>query len=460
MVVHQFQLEDITVREFTTAFFEALALFENGRRFELSTASGTLRMVMPDFLSMGVHHWPTGGPGSDPVVLNVSNVPATLLPQPTHQAIDQIFNAIPAGTGSPQPVDVFILDSVPPASVIDQWRQTLAANPAMQTSTFTHPLLALCGSQNGVAGAASSPFTVTEWDQGKFKVSYRTPPLNETNDLTNPAFLYPIQDHGLFIAGLVRDLSKLSPAADVNIHIVEMLDQYAIGSLSTMLASLSYVESLTSPDRQTLINCSFMMLLPGDGHCDTGELESFWALQTANGNTFNALVGEIINEIQGTSVPYDPTDTPSMRVIAAAGNDSDFDVNQFHYPPRFPAAANSVVGVGAVDEADELASFSNLAGDPGEFKLYTFGGMMTNGDVSGLYSIYTGSTLFNPDGSAATNTDGLAYWAGTSFATGVFTGVVARFASTHNISVAQVIEYIRNNATPISGGGADHSYAM
>jgi hypothetical protein len=118
------------------------------------------------------------------------------------------------------------------------------------------------------------------------------------------------------------------------------------------------------------------------------------------------------------------------RIFAAAGNDA---IPNAAVPQAYvPAAFDFVQGIGATKGQDERAWYSNLSDLPPLDGVLVYGGGMIQGagginetdDGDAMCSIYV-NDLF-PDGSA--NTNGWAYWSGTSFATGRMSGMFANAA--------------------------------
>jgi subtilisin family serine protease len=115
-------------------------------------------------------------------------------------------------------------------------------------------------------------------------------------------------------------------------------------------------------------------------------------------------------------------------VIAAAGNDSRIPVetNKARMEPRLPARFDTVLGVAATtSNPRQPARYSNV-GDEGELgdHVATFGGNSSDAlePEDGVIGIYSGEF---PDGRP--NETGWAFWSGTSFATGIMSGIAANF---------------------------------
>jgi subtilisin family serine protease len=118
------------------------------------------------------------------------------------------------------------------------------------------------------------------------------------------------------------------------------------------------------------------------------------------------------------------------RVIAAAGNDWD-PADAGRPEARYPAAFGSVQGVGALKKEQpqaaiagnqhyEVASYSDISDKPGKVGVVTLGGEA--GENRGVLGIYLGEF---PEPHPKKNTSHWAWWAGTSFATPILSGVIA-----------------------------------
>jgi subtilisin family serine protease len=121
---------------------------------------------------------------------------------------------------------------------------------------------------------------------------------------------------------------------------------------------------------------------------------------------------------------------PDLVVVAAAGN-----LGEGQEPEEFwPAALPDVVGVGAVRDGErhEWASFSNRGtwvdfAAPGE-------------DLVSTYFKYRPGKRHGPE------FNGWAVWDGTSFATAVVSGAIARTMTEHDESAKDAVERLRNEA--------------
>jgi hypothetical protein len=121
--------------------------------------------------------------------------------------------------------------------------------------------------------------------------------------------------------------------------------------------------------------------------------------------------------------------------VAAAGNDSQkrVEAGRPRLGPRIPARYRSILGVGATTRDPAQAAIYSNVGDEYELgdHISTFGGDMdphTREPRDGVIGVYTAPTF--PRGKntpALENTSGWAAWSGTSFATGIASGLVANY---------------------------------
>jgi subtilisin family serine protease len=165
------------------------------------------------------------------------------------------------------------------------------------------------------------------------------------------------------------------------------------------------------------------------------------------------------------------------RVIAAAGN--DWDPSDIGRPQaRYPAAFSSVQGVGALKREQapaaiagnqnyQVASYSDLSDQPGKVGVATLGG--EPGEGKGVLGLYLGEfpeplpeewsifhrilnwlvKLFGGRFLYPKNETHWAWWAGTSFATPILTGVIAAVLSDPNSypsTEAAIVELYRARA--------------
>lgn len=257
---------------------------------------------------------------------------------------------------------------------------------------------------------------------------------------------FRMQDHGLFVAGIVRDL-----APNAHVECVRVLNDFCAGDLQSLTKALEAIHNRMlqyNPDdnynqgdlfkKPVVINLS--LDLPDDDDVkDQGLNDLDPKISRAN----------LLNSIQSL------VDQGAL-IAASAGNEADLrylpaNSKGLRPPALFPAAFaynglirhnDRLMPVGAVEKNGNPASYSCY---PGNLGIATYGGevpQVFKQDKSGCYTkvedidavigIYT--SLSYPSLSledcqpsySVPNANAWAYWIGTSFATPIVSGVTAR----------------------------------
>ncbi|HLX39784.1 MAG TPA: S8/S53 family peptidase, partial [Ktedonobacteraceae bacterium] len=286
---------------------------------------------------------------------------------------------------------------------------------------------------------------------------------------------FPMNDHGVFIAGIIRDI-----APGTQVECIRVLNDYCVGDTTTLINALSLIQSRLLPDGDlyntpVVVNMSLTATPSEEGLASLGLTDVSIAparigllllMQTLGqqGVVFAASSGN-------GSGPHDKiTNPPGERV-----------------QPRFPAAfayplpgavleypdLPAMIPVGAVDSLGAAASYSNY---PGLLGIGTYGGEIPQ---SGKYDPATGTQAQPPiDAPCGIYTSILypalsvndplpikspapvsypeyepspvmtwAYWSGTSFATPVISALAARVMETQP-SVGDSVRQALLNAAP------------
>ncbi len=274
---------------------------------------------------------------------------------------------------------------------------------------------------------------------------------------------YEMSDHGLFVAGIIHTI-----APEAEIHLFEVLNPYGVGDLLSIARGLWEVLDCFS-GQLLVVNCSLVLNIPLLNQPITDLDPSLLALivndpnsaldhryltsdEFENSKKWLALQGRAI-ELICDQLPWH-----GSRVIAAAGNDWKSYENEARPQARFPAAFDSVLGVGALPKNAQQdangrylpASYSNLSDQPEESGVATLGG--EPGEKNGVLGVYLGKfppmefwlqkypVLLRPfvwlilairwgSFSGPKNKNNWAWWAGTSFATPIVTGIIASVLS-------------------------------
>lgn len=308
---------------------------------------------------------------------------------------------------------------------------------------------------------------------------------------------HSMKDHGLFITGIIRDI-----VPHAQIHLIRVLGGFGVSTLARvapvlqqlgqrilaghdgdptdrrLVVSLSLGASLP-PGEQALrimLPTVFKELLPQ--LATSPDIESaLTALGWDEGqdylNTLRASTRAILDWIRKH---------PQVLVVAAAGNDNDhfkpIPSPALHRPkrpePRWPAHDDAVLGVGALNLADQPTNYSNR-GDVlqlgngvaiwgGEAKptnksdlgvIEVESAILAGQEVDAIRGIYSEALvpILDKDGNVqqASNSSGWVYWAGTSFATPIIAGLAAAmWIAKPDLSSADIITRItgRNGTSP------------
>lgn len=271
------------------------------------------------------------------------------------------------------------------------------------------------------------------------------------DDLGRP-FGYNMNDHGLFIAGIIR---SIVPQAEIKL--VRTQNPFGASDLNIFLDALDEVGQ-RQDTQEIVLNLSLGTLPPLE------ELHDIWfGSGCCNAPPFSEALRSLEKLHLALRLAVRSLIDKGVVIVAAAGNDS-LGKNPPH-GPRFPARYEGVLGVGAVNRQGQAAAYSNQANvDHWGSGIATYGGEEPNDDsdtlawylgtspkqpgppdaVHGLY-LNPDYPPLNPDNNdpQVPNSSGWAWWSGTSFATGVASGLAAHhiLAGLHG---QQVIEAILN----------------
>lgn len=351
----------------------------------------TIVQLVPNWMAAGApENTGGGGPGGRPQAISAAELAQLRSAQPAFWQF-----ALPAGLRLQRPaaergagIDIYILDTAPDRAALDG---------ALARWQAAHPLVAaLLGSNSPLDIAYAGA------DHLLGQLDYVLPDAH-----------YLMPDHGLFVAGIIH---AIAPAA--RLHLVEVLNPYGVGSLESIARGFALAAQAAARG-PVIVNASLCLDVPQPDRAWLRTLrkdEPFWASQPPE-------------RLARTITPFqqlcDALHSQQAAVVAAAGNEGRAG---YHPPARYPAAFESVLGVGAL-KADAVtpADYSNLSDAPLRAGVAAFGGEVTAGTAdgrSGMVGMYTGAF---PDGAA--NETGWARWAGTSFAAPVVAGALAALMS-------------------------------
>jgi subtilisin family serine protease len=380
---------------------------------------GTVPTVTPNWLAAPAQGWGTGGgPGLPPEPVP----PQPPLPKTTfsfpNPALD---SALKQKAEQTQRVVVAVLDTSPDPECAkkagEHYRRetgnTALATVVDRTNFRDWPLPS--------GELAEFAHLVPFWANRTDRWQPSSPPENR-------AKYFNIVDHGLFVAGVV-----LGIAPDAEVHLYRVLDDVGVGSLAALLAALNalfddFLSGEACP--RLIVNLSLLI----------EEVPPTSRSKTLKGDD---LYGPLFDAIEALR-------ERDVLIVAAAGNDSlDLKTGKAkgtRHDPRLPARHNQVLSVAAIDQHDQPATFSNRSdSDAVPNGIAIFGGNATIDTVTkepeildpepttaepsvdlppvGIIGVYSNPKLPFDKGD---NESGLVYWAGTSFATPVISGLAAR----------------------------------
>lgn len=174
---------------------------------------------------------------------------------------------------------------------------------------------------------------------------------------------FPMVDHGLAVAGILRDLTP-----DANIECIRVLNDYGVGDLRTLLKAIAYIYERVSDRGKALglpvvINLSLVVSPPA------GMVPGIEDIIAASKDVLYS----ILNQAGFEAI-----------IVASAGNDSDprdaqMNPSEVRFSARYPAAFADdkkhsiarLIPVGAVNKDRKAAFYSNYPGPSG---IATYGG--------------------------------------------------------------------------------------
>src|SRR5712692_1881564 len=264
-------------------------------------------------------------------------------------------------------------------------------------------------------------------ENGLLEIEYDRYPVSNDVRTGRDAYSQPryyfMPDHGIFVAGLIRDV-----APNARIRLIPILNDFGGGDLYNLFAALTDLEQelVSGAIRRLVINIS-LTIMP-----DIRSLPYIWFdhRQWPSRQLAGAMRA-LVHIEEGLRLLFESLHAQGALIIAAAGNDSLFSHQQGQRPrpPRAPARYESTLAVTSVNSRFEPSPFANAANIPPlDAGVATFGGDAHGAtDAHGLpdavRGIYISPTF--PDGEQ--NMTGWADWCGSSFATSIISALAAHF---------------------------------
>lgn len=264
---------------------------------------------------------------------------------------------------------------------------------------------------------------------------------------------YLMPDHGLFVAGIARDLA---PAA--RIRLIRVLNDYGGGDLYNLYGALTDLETelVSGTIRNLVINLSLTIMPP------LMRLPYVWFNEYSWPSNELPEAIRSLNHIEtGLRLLCESLSEAGALIVAAAGNDSlAFRLRgEPPQPPRSPARYESVLSATSVNSQFAPSLFANAANiPPARTGVAAFGGDhagMTdeNGFPDAVRGLYIALTF--PNGEQ--NTSGWADWCGTSFAAPMISALGAHLLAQGH-TAADIMHTIAAGQRPASylfGGTLD-----
>lgn len=387
-----------------------------------------------------------------------------------HHLPDELHHATGAG------VTVFVLDAFPAPEQVAN-----AANGAGRQNRLLQQMAE--GMSVGEPFAARPPAISLDY-------TYEIPAPDQTavtgKDIYGRLSGIPMPDHGVFAAGLVRDL-----APEARIECIRVLNDFGVGDSKSLVKALTSIAARLLPhgdlhNTPVVINLSLVL---GPPECDLTRL----GLDPRS-------LRELLQDL------YTPLQTLAFYgaiIVASVGNDSDprdssMNPSEVRFDARYPAAFGNprpdhpefpvlpeIIPVGAVNRRGEPAAYSNYPGPNG---IATYGGDLPRPDpwlpmanehalahidpnhpIDALRGVFTSPAypalsrndpyppLMEPPPATqssypqypATETSCWACWAGTSFAAPIISALAARVLQGQSAPFAgyQIHQAITNAAS-------------
>src|ERR1051326_4822382 len=310
----------------------------------------TAPAAMPNWLSGGCGDTTHGCPTSPPMPVPADSF-CTSSPGywPIH--LPELSDPIQQNKGDG--VTVFVLDTIPTPERI--MNASGAANPPNGGAKNLLLQKMAMGMKSSAPFDAAPPAINVNHQMLSIDLESSNAPATG-RDLYQKLIGFDIQDHGLFIAGLIRDL-----APNAKIECIRVLNDFGVGTISLLTQALEAIQGrMMQGDLQetpVVINLSLVISPEDDVVSQYGlNLGGPDELQPDGSQTDDNLrVGlhEVIKSLT----------TSGAVIVAAAGNDSHTPEMPDRRGPRYPDDFSEVVSVAAVigDQNQTEASYSNRA---------------------------------------------------------------------------------------------------
>lgn len=373
--------------------------------------------AMPNWLvTAAPSFYGDGGPALPPQPAPALDLPTSGNP-PLGWHISFVDQGLPLEPNGAEEVMIAVLDT---AHHPDRLRSA-AARPELRRNWLLQRLAANLHSENG-----------------SFEIEYdRYPVSNDVRtgrDQYSDPYYYLMPDHGIFVAGLIRDI-----APRARIRVIRILNDYGGGDLYNLFAALTDLEQelVSGAIPRLVINLS-LTIMP-----DLRRLPYIWLVDRDWPSTrLPGAIRALSHIEEGLRLLFESLHANGALIVAAAGNDSSTQPQQPR-PPRAPARYHTILGVTSLNSRFEPSRFANAANVPPlDAGVATFGGdYLGSADTNGLPDAVRGVYLSPTFPGGEQNSSGWADWCGSSFATSIISGLGAHLIAQDN-SASSVITRI------------------
>ena len=262
---------------------------------------------------------------------------------------------------------------------------------------------------------------------GTFEIEYDRYPVSDEictgRNINGDPLYYSMPDHGIFVAGLIRDI-----APQARIRVIRILNDFGGGDLYNLFAALTDLEQelVSGAIRRLVINLS-LAIMP-----DLRRLPYIWFDDRDwPSRQLAGAMRALVHIEEGLRLLFESLHAQGALIVAAAGNDSLFSHQQGQRPrpPRAPARYESTLAVTSVNSRFEPSPFANAANIPPlDAGVATFGGDAHGAtDAHGLPDAVRGIYISPAFPNGEQNMTGWADWCGSSFATSIISALAAHF---------------------------------
>jgi Subtilase family len=386
---------------------------------QLAQAGLHIVSAMPNWLISAAPFYSTGGPAMPPLPAPDVDIPASAGGL-SGWRVGLNDAGLPLHPNGAEDVVVAVLDTSHHAERI----RAAVTRPELKRNWLLQQLVADLRNENGL-----------------FEIEYdRYPVIGDActgQDFYGEPRYYFMPDHGVFVAGLIRDI-----APRARIRLIRILNDFGGGDIYNLFAALTDLEQemISGSIRRLVVNLS-LCVMP-----DIRRLPFVWFDNRQWPSTQLSSAVRVLTHIEeGLRLLFESLHAQGVLIVAAAGNDSlpGRKLGQKPRPPRAPARYETNLSVTSVNSRNAAAQFANVAClPPLDAGIATFGGDVYGAtDANGLPDAVRGLYISPTFPNGEQNMSGWADWRGTSFSTAIISALGAHLMA-QNWSAPQAITRI------------------